>query len=45
MTQYIVTLLLALSIIFSAEQYNNASQTEQKEMQDKAGIIIDDVNM
>jgi hypothetical protein len=44
MTQYIVTLLLALGIIFATEQYENASQPEKQELQEKAGIIIEEVS-
>ncbi len=44
MTQYIVTLLLALGIIFAAEQYDNSSSTEKQEMHEKAGIIDDNVS-
>lgn len=43
MTQYIVTLLLVLGIIFTTEQYDNASRTEKQEMHDKAGIIDDEI--
>lgn len=41
--QYIIGLLIALGLIFNATDYTTKSNSEQKELQKKAGIIEDNV--
>lgn len=43
MLNLIIALLMSLGLIFTPEQYNNATKQEKQELQEKAGIVEDDV--
>jgi hypothetical protein len=43
MLNLIISILMSLGLIFAPEQYNNATNQEKYELQEKTGIIDDNV--
>jgi uncharacterized protein YpmB len=43
MLNLIISILLSLGLIFSPEQYQNATEQEKQELQERAKIVDDDV--
>jgi hypothetical protein len=43
MLNLIISILLSLGLIFTPEQYNNSTKEQKHELQEKAGIVDDDI--
>jgi hypothetical protein len=43
MLNLIITILLSLGLIFAPEQYNSSTKEQKHELQEKAGIVDDNL--